>query len=194
MLIEPHISLVFNGECDAAFALYQQCLGGTVTFRLTWGESPMADQAPSEWRDKILHATLTVGGTALSGGDVLPGQYERPQGFQLQLNLDDAGSGRADLHAARGRRTGDRSPAADVLGAAVRRRRGPLRHPVGNQLRRTEGLSMRSHDEHTHEHDRVRSRPLPTSSRDAPSRDHDCREDPASRLRGRSSGAHTSAC
>jgi PhnB protein len=49
----------------------------------------MADQAPCEWRDKLLHATLTVGATALSGGDALPGQYERPQGFQLQLNLDD---------------------------------------------------------------------------------------------------------
>ena len=90
MRIEPSISLVFNGECDAAFALYQQCLGGTITFRLTWGDSPMADQAPPEWRDKIIHATLTVGGKAISGGDVLPGQYERPQGFQLLLDLDDA--------------------------------------------------------------------------------------------------------
>lgn len=84
-------SLVFNGECDAAFTMYSRCLGGIVT-RLTWGDSPMADQAPVEWRDKILHATLTVGGTTLSGGDVLPGQYvhpQDPQGFQLQLNLDD---------------------------------------------------------------------------------------------------------
>jgi PhnB protein len=47
----------------------------------------MADQAPPEWRDKILHATLTLGGTALSGADVL--SYQRPQGFQIQLNLDD---------------------------------------------------------------------------------------------------------
>src|SRR5262245_28365855 len=87
MRIEPRISLVFNGECDAAFTLYQQCFGGTVTFRLTWGESPMADQAPPDWRDKILHATLKVGETAFSGGDVL--DYERPQGFQIQLNIDD---------------------------------------------------------------------------------------------------------
>ena len=62
MQIEPRISLVFNGDCDAAFTLYQQCLEGAVTFRLTWGDSPMADQAPAEWRDKILHATLKVGG------------------------------------------------------------------------------------------------------------------------------------
>jgi PhnB protein len=90
MPIEPRISLIFKGECDPAFTLYQQCLGAAVTFRLTWGDSPMADQAPPDWRDKILHATLTVGATAISGGDVLPGRYERPQGFQLQLNLDDA--------------------------------------------------------------------------------------------------------
>ena len=89
MRIEPRISLIFNGECDAAFTLYQQCLGGNLTFRLTWGDSPMADQAPANWRDKILQATLTVGDTAISGGDVQPGQYERPQGFQLQLDLDD---------------------------------------------------------------------------------------------------------
>ena len=90
MHIEPRISLTFNGECDAALAVYEQCLGATVTFRLTWADSPMAEGAPAEWRDKILHATLTVGGTALSGGDVLPGAYQRPQGFQVQLNLDDA--------------------------------------------------------------------------------------------------------
>ena len=89
MRIEPGISLVFNGECDAAFAFYQHCLGATLTFRLTWGDSPMAGMAPPEWRDKIIHATLTLGGKSLSGGDVLPEQYERPQGFQLQLNLDD---------------------------------------------------------------------------------------------------------
>ena len=89
MQIRPSISLTFNGECDAAFALYQRCLGGTVTFRLTWRDSPMANDATPEWQDKILHATLTVGDVALSGGDVLPGSYERPQGFQIQLDLDD---------------------------------------------------------------------------------------------------------
>jgi PhnB protein len=87
MRIEPRISLMFNGDCDAAFTIYQECLGGTVTFRLTWGDSPMAGQAPPDWRDKILHASLKVGDTTFSGGDVLG--YERPQGFQIQLNLDD---------------------------------------------------------------------------------------------------------
>jgi PhnB protein len=73
-----------------AFAVYQKCLGGTVTFRLTWDDSPMAQQAPVEWRGKILHATLNIGATVLHGGDAVPGSYQSPQGFELQLNLDDA--------------------------------------------------------------------------------------------------------
>jgi PhnB protein len=89
MRIDTSVSLVFSGECDAAFTLYEQCLGSTVTFRLTWGDSPMAGQAPPEWRDRILHATMTVGDTVVHGADPLSGAYERPQGFQLQLNLDD---------------------------------------------------------------------------------------------------------
>lgn len=90
MTLEPRISLVFDGDCDAAFAVYQESLGGTVTFRLTWGDSPMARGAPAEWRDKVLHATLAVGAAVLHGGDAAPGSYEQPRGFQLQLNLDDA--------------------------------------------------------------------------------------------------------
>jgi PhnB protein len=50
----------------------------------------MADRTTPDWHDKVAHATMTVGDTALSGADALPGGYERPQGFQIQLNLDDA--------------------------------------------------------------------------------------------------------
>ena len=32
---------------------------------------------------------MPVVDAALSGADVLPGAYERPQGFQIQLDLDD---------------------------------------------------------------------------------------------------------
>jgi PhnB protein len=81
--------LVFSGQCEAAFRLYERCLGGKITFMLTWGNSPMVDQAPAEWRDKIYHATLTVGDNVLSGGDPAPEQYEQPKGFSLILGLND---------------------------------------------------------------------------------------------------------
>jgi PhnB protein len=46
MDLNPCINLSFDGQCEAAFKLYERCLNGTITFMLTWGESPMAADAP----------------------------------------------------------------------------------------------------------------------------------------------------
>jgi PhnB protein len=82
--------LIFNGQCEAAFKFYEQCLGGKIQTMMTWGESPMADQVPSELRDKIIHATLIVGDSALGGGDAPPDSYEAPKGFSVTINLNDS--------------------------------------------------------------------------------------------------------
>jgi PhnB protein len=49
----------------------------------------MAEQVPPGWREKIFHATLTVGDTVLMGGDHVPEQYEQPKGFSVVLGIDD---------------------------------------------------------------------------------------------------------
>jgi PhnB protein len=82
------ISLSFNGQCEAAFRFYERCLGGKITYLLTWGDSPMAKDAPPEWGAKILHASLSVGDMVFAGADSL--QYERPRGFAVLLGLNDA--------------------------------------------------------------------------------------------------------
>jgi len=87
MRLDLHIS--FGGECEAAFRFYERCLGGKIETMLTWGDSPMANAVSPEWREKICHASLTVGAGALAGVDALPGQYERPTGFQILLGIDD---------------------------------------------------------------------------------------------------------
>jgi len=84
-------TLHFNGQCEAAFKLYEQHLGGKIEFMLKWGDSPSADQVPSEWGDKILHARLKLGGADLVGGDVLARDYRTPQGFSIMLGVDDPG-------------------------------------------------------------------------------------------------------
>ena len=88
-MVKPSISLSFNGQCEAAFRLYEQCLGGKITFLLTWGDSPMAKDAPPEWDAKVLHASLSVGDMVFAGADTLPQGYERPRGFAVLLGLSD---------------------------------------------------------------------------------------------------------
>jgi PhnB protein len=89
MKLNPQISLAFNGQCEAAFRLYEQCLNGTITYLLTWGNSSMAADTPPGWEAKIYHATLKIGDTAITGGDVPPHRYEVPKGFSLLLGTDD---------------------------------------------------------------------------------------------------------
>ena len=83
MEISPY--LLFNGNCAEAFALYEKCLGGKVTFIQKFGESPMADQVPADWRDKIMHVTMKVGDFVLMGTDASPAHYAAPQGVSVSI-------------------------------------------------------------------------------------------------------------
>ena len=88
MRINPYLS--FNGDCEAAFRLYEKVLGGRITMMMTFGESPMASEVPPERRLLILHTTLAVGDSLLQGADVPPGTYQKPQGTSVTISLDDA--------------------------------------------------------------------------------------------------------
>jgi PhnB protein len=88
--LNPCVNLAFDGQCEAAFKFYERCLNGKITFMLAWRDSPMAKDAPPGWGDKIVHATLVVGGTRLQGSDPTPKSYERPRGFSITLDpLED---------------------------------------------------------------------------------------------------------
>jgi PhnB protein len=97
MQLNPYLS--FNGQCEAAFKFYEQCLGGKIEATMTYGESPMADQTPSEWRNKIMHASLTVGNKVLMGADGPPDQYEEPKGLSVLLGIDDPAEAERIFHA-----------------------------------------------------------------------------------------------
>jgi PhnB protein len=97
MQLNPN--LTFNGQCEEAFKFYQQCLGGDIQTMMTWGDSPMADHVPSEWRDRIIHTTLIVGETTLMGGDAPPDRYEEPRGFSVTININDPVEAERIFHA-----------------------------------------------------------------------------------------------
>ena len=87
MQLSPCVN--FNGQCEAAFKFYEQCLGGKIQTMMTWGDSPMADQVRSEWRDKIVHASLIVGETSLLASDAPPDSYEAPRGISVTIHIKD---------------------------------------------------------------------------------------------------------
>lgn len=88
MNMNPYLS--FKGDCEAAFRFYEQHLGALVGPIFRYGGSPMADQAPSDWQDKVMHGSVTIGGQVLMGGDVTADRYEEPKGFSLSLNITGA--------------------------------------------------------------------------------------------------------
>jgi PhnB protein len=91
MKINPY--LAFNGQCEAAFKFYEKCLGGSIVFMMTYGDSPMAGQTPPDQHQRIMHATLAIGDQVLAGADAPPDHYRKPQGFCVSLDLQDAVEG-----------------------------------------------------------------------------------------------------
>ena len=87
MQLNPYV--MFNGQCEAAFKFYEQCLGGKITALVTHADTPAQAQMSAEWGDRILHARLAVGDWVLMGSDSPPEHYEAPKGFSVTLGLDD---------------------------------------------------------------------------------------------------------
>jgi PhnB protein len=91
MQLNPY--LLFNGNCEAAFKFYEQVLEGKIEGMLTHAGTPAEQQVPAEWRDKILHARMTVGDTALMASDAPPGRYDQPKGFSVSIMLKNVADG-----------------------------------------------------------------------------------------------------
>jgi PhnB protein len=85
MQVNPYLS--FNGQCEAAFKFYEQCLGGQLGKLFRYAGTPLADQVPADWQDKVMHGSVTVGEQVLMGADVAPDHYEEPKGFSLSLEI-----------------------------------------------------------------------------------------------------------
>jgi PhnB protein len=87
MQLNPY--LTFNGQCEAAFKFYEQCLGGKIVAMLPHAGTPAEEHVPAEWRNKIMHARLIVGDDVLMGSDAPPDRYEGSKGFSVTLGVDN---------------------------------------------------------------------------------------------------------
>jgi PhnB protein len=78
MQFTPYLN--FSGQCETAFKFYEKNLGGKIAALVSFGDTPMADKTPPEWRSKICHVTLLVGDGALMGCDATPDRFEPIKG------------------------------------------------------------------------------------------------------------------
>jgi PhnB protein len=87
MQLNPYLS--FDGNCKAAFQFYAEALRGQIPFSMTYGESPMAAQTPTDHRDRIMHTRLVIDGQVLMGSDAPPERYQPAKGITVTISVDE---------------------------------------------------------------------------------------------------------
>jgi PhnB protein len=75
----------YRGTCEEAFRFYEQQLGGKVTVMIRHGERPNPNIS-ADWKEKILHARIEIGGTIVIGADIP--NAEPMRSAYLALTLD----------------------------------------------------------------------------------------------------------
>jgi PhnB protein len=97
MQIVPYLN--FNGQCEAAFKFYEQCLGGKIVAMFTYGGTPAAEHVSAESRDRIMHARLVVGDAELMGSDSPPEMFEAMKGLYVSLLIESPQEAERIFHA-----------------------------------------------------------------------------------------------
>jgi PhnB protein len=78
----------FRGTCLEAFRYYEKHLGARVGMLMTHAQSPEQSRLNPEWKDKVLHARLSIGGTELMAADIPNAEPVRSAYLTLSLDSD----------------------------------------------------------------------------------------------------------
>jgi PhnB protein len=91
--INPY--LMFGGNCEEAFKFYEKALGGKIEMMSRFADAPAEMQQSPEWKNKIMHVSLSAGNVKLMGSDAPSGHQQTPQGFAVSLQVADPQAGEA---------------------------------------------------------------------------------------------------
>lgn len=86
--MELDIYVNYNGTCEQAFRFYEQHLGGRITDLNRHGDVPNPN-IPTDWKDKVLHARIEIGGTIVMGADIPAAEPMRSAYLTLRLDSDE---------------------------------------------------------------------------------------------------------
>jgi PhnB protein len=78
----------FAGRCADAFRFYEQHLGGKIVMMMTHAQAPEPSRLSPEWKDAVLHARISIGGTDLMGADIPSAEPMRSAYISLGVESD----------------------------------------------------------------------------------------------------------
>jgi PhnB protein len=78
----------FAGTCAEAFRFYEKHLGGKIGMMMTHGQAPDQSKVNQDWKDAVLHARISIGGTELMGADIPTAQPMRSAYLSLGVDSD----------------------------------------------------------------------------------------------------------
>jgi len=77
----------YRGRCEDAFRFYEQHLGGKMSGLVRHGDQPNPNpNIPVDWKEKVVHGRIEIGGTVLMGADIP--QAEPMRSAYLSLTVD----------------------------------------------------------------------------------------------------------
>jgi PhnB protein len=88
MLIQPY--LFFDGRCEEAIGFYQRALGAKVEMMMRFKDNPEPPQpgmCPPGSENKVMHACISIGDTAVMASDGRCQGKPSFQGFSLSLTV-----------------------------------------------------------------------------------------------------------
>jgi PhnB protein len=79
----------FNGTCAEAFRFYEMHLAGEVGMLMTHEQVPDPSRADPEWRKKVLHGRIVIGGSELMAADIPNAEPMRSAYLTLNVESDE---------------------------------------------------------------------------------------------------------
>jgi PhnB protein len=86
--MQMHMYVNFAGTCAEAFRFYEKHLGGQIGMMMMHGQAPDQSKVSPDWKDAVLHARISVGGTELLGADIPNAQPMRSAYLSLTVESD----------------------------------------------------------------------------------------------------------
>jgi PhnB protein len=87
MNVQPY--LFFDGRCEEAITFYKATFGAEVGMLMRWKDSPDKSMCTPANENKVMHSSVTIGGSRVMMSDGRNTGHPKFEGFALSVNARD---------------------------------------------------------------------------------------------------------